>query len=71
VHEAQRLNLATDKAFHLLQWQPVWNFAETIAETVTWYREVDSAPANALAKTRAQIAAFSQTAHEHGLAWAA
>lgn len=70
VHEAQRLNLATDKAFHLLQWQPVWNFAETIAETVTWYREVDSAPARALAKTRAQIAAFSQTAHQHGLAWA-
>jgi CDP-glucose 4,6-dehydratase len=71
VHEAQRLNLATDKAFHLLQWQPVWNFSETIAETITWYRDVDSAPANALAKTQAQIAAFSQTANQHGLAWAA
>ena len=38
-HEAGRLNLATDKAFHLLGWSPVWNFDETIEKTVDWYRE--------------------------------
>jgi len=38
-HEAKLLNLVTDKAFHTLGWQPVWDFERTIAETVTWYRE--------------------------------
>ncbi len=39
VHEAKLLNLVTDKAFHGLGWQPVWNFERTIAQTVAWYRE--------------------------------
>lgn len=38
-HEAGRLNLAWDKAFHLLNWQPVWAFDETIGRTVSWYRQ--------------------------------
>lgn len=37
VHEAKLLNLVTDKAFHTLNWQPVWNFEQTIKETVIWY----------------------------------
>lgn len=39
VHEAKLLNLVTDKAFHGLGWQPVWDFERTIAHTVAWYRE--------------------------------
>jgi CDP-glucose 4,6-dehydratase len=39
VHEAKLLNLITDKAFHLLNWQPVWNFERTVKETVTWYKQ--------------------------------
>lgn len=39
VHEANLLNLVTDKAFHTLGWQPLWNFERTIRETVVWYRE--------------------------------
>jgi CDP-glucose 4,6-dehydratase len=39
VHEAQRLHLVTEKAFHLLEWSPVWDFERTIKETVFWYRE--------------------------------
>ena len=39
VHEAHLLNLVTDKAFHLLGWQPKWDFERTIKETVSWYRE--------------------------------
>jgi CDP-glucose 4,6-dehydratase len=36
-HEAGKLNLATDKAFHLLAWQPRWDFPTTIQKTVEWY----------------------------------
>ncbi len=39
VHEATLLNLATDKAFHFLNWEPVWNFPQTIERTVSWYRQ--------------------------------
>ena len=41
VHEANLLNLVTDKAFHLLNWQPQWDFAQTIQQTVTWYHQTD------------------------------
>lgn len=41
VHEAKLLNLVTDKAFHLLGWQPTWGFERTIRETVQWYRQAD------------------------------
>jgi CDP-glucose 4,6-dehydratase len=39
VHEATLLNLVTDKAFHLLNWQPVWGFERTVQETVDWYHQ--------------------------------
>ncbi|CAG0939126.1 CDP-glucose 4,6-dehydratase [Candidatus Brocadiaceae bacterium] len=38
-HEAGRLNLTIDKAYHTLGWQPRWNFEETIKHTVGWYRQ--------------------------------
>ncbi|MDQ2918861.1 MAG: CDP-glucose 4,6-dehydratase, partial [Verrucomicrobiota bacterium] len=44
-HEAGRLNLAIAKAFRLLNWSPVWNFEETISETVAWYRGAQNADA--------------------------
>ena len=37
-HEAGRLNLSTDKAFHQLKWSPRWNFETTIEKTATWYQ---------------------------------
>ncbi len=37
-HEAGRLDLTTDRAFHQLGWSPRWSFEVTIAETVNWYR---------------------------------
>ncbi len=37
--EAPLLSLATDKAKQALGWQPRWDFAETIRQTVAWYRE--------------------------------
>lgn len=38
VHEAELLNLSTDKAFHLLGWRPVWDFGGAVNATVEWYR---------------------------------
>jgi len=68
-HEAGRLNLATDKAFHLLGWQPVWDFPETIAQTVRWYREMQINVAEAGSLTRAQITAYCAAAAAQGLPW--
>ena len=75
VHEASLLNLATDKAHHLLGWKPVWDFATTVEKSVTWYRDVSLAPASkrsATAKlmTQRQIAEYSTLAGHAGLAWA-
>jgi CDP-glucose 4,6-dehydratase len=70
VHEAGLLNLATDKAHHLLGWQPVWRFEETIAQTVRWYRSVDNG-ADPLGLTEEQIAGYAARATELGIAWAA
>ncbi|MDR0535819.1 MAG: CDP-glucose 4,6-dehydratase [Puniceicoccales bacterium] len=36
-HEAGLLNLAIDKARHLLRWKPTWDFQQTIEKTVAWY----------------------------------
>ena len=40
LHEAGRLNLQIDKANHVLGWRPRWDFAQTVARTVGWYRSV-------------------------------
>lgn len=37
--EAPLLSLAIDKARETLGWQPRWDFAETIHQTVSWYRD--------------------------------
>jgi CDP-glucose 4,6-dehydratase len=37
--EAPLLSLAIDKAKETLNWCPRWDFAETIQQTVSWYRE--------------------------------
>ncbi len=40
VHEASKLNLVTDKAFHQLNWKPRWDFETTVRETVNWYQSI-------------------------------
>lgn len=39
-HEAGRLHLQIDKAFHQLGWYPRWPFSITVERTVNWYRTV-------------------------------
>ena len=69
LHEASKLNLATDKAFHLLDWKPVWSFEETVAMTAEWYL-AEASGRIALAHTRQQIEAYQQAAATKNLQWA-
>ena len=39
-HEAGKLHLQIDKAYHKLHWRPNWDFASTVARTFAWYRAV-------------------------------
>ena len=77
VHEAGLLNLATDKAYHLLKWRPVWDFATSIEQTALWYRSVTGADrgtdsdSRALALTREQIERYQSDARAQGLRWIA
>lgn len=57
VHEAFLLNLSIDKAFHLLGWQPVWEFGETIKNTVSWYKDLYEKK-DIVAKTKSQIKSY-------------
>ncbi|WP_367875301.1 CDP-glucose 4,6-dehydratase [Luteolibacter sp. Populi] len=68
-HEASKLNLAVDKAFHLLRWQPVWNFEQTVATAAEWYL-AEGTGDSPLEITRRHIARYQGAATERGLAWA-
>ncbi len=39
LHETQVLALRTDKAEQLLGWKGLWDFEQTVANTVLWYRQ--------------------------------
>ena len=68
-HEASLLNLATDRAHHVLGWSSVWNFAETVARTLDWYRAAHNQH-DMLEYTRQQIAAYVVDARQRHLQWA-
>lgn len=69
VHEATLLNLATDKAFHFLGWQPAWSFQETIAKTVAWYRDCGAEGKHTADITNRQIADYTATAKAARIPW--
>lgn len=67
-HEASKLHLATEKAWHLLGWGPVWDFRETVRMTASWYLGCrDGRDAGEL--TRSQMADYVRDAAERGMAW--
>ena len=63
-HEAGRLNLTIDKAYHTLGWQPRWSFEETIRHTVEWYRQyyktAQPEPASMRELTQQQILSYAE-----------
>ncbi|MBF0588295.1 MAG: CDP-glucose 4,6-dehydratase [Magnetococcales bacterium] len=58
-HEANLLQLNIDKAQMRLGWQPQWQAARAIQETVVWYRQVADG-ASPREETRKQIRAFME-----------
>ena len=36
-HEAQNLNVSSEKAAKLLHWHPVWDFETAVEKTAVWY----------------------------------
>jgi CDP-glucose 4,6-dehydratase len=67
-HEASRLHLATEKAWHVLQWGPVWDFPETVRMTAAWYLgRREGAETGEL--TRSQITEYVQSAGQRGMEW--
>jgi CDP-glucose 4,6-dehydratase len=73
VHEATFLKLSTDKAWHMLQWKPVWDFEASVKQTVDWYRrsyDCGFETREMREFTLAQIRDYTSTAEAHGLLWA-
>jgi CDP-glucose 4,6-dehydratase len=72
VHEASWLQLTTDKAGALLRWSPVWGFAESVRETIGWYRMAQESSSAAARHrfTLRQIAEYTLNARKAGIAWA-
>jgi len=68
-YEAGRLNLAIDKAYHTLNWQPRWNFEETIKHTVDWYRQyyktAQPAPDSMRELTGQQIRSYAEALNDN------
>ena len=70
-HEATLLSLAIEKAQSLLQWHPVWDFEQTVQQTVVWYQQRHQQKAgNLLEFTAAQIDQYVQAARSKRLRWA-
>jgi len=67
-HEASKLNLAIDKAFHMLDWVPTWDFDETIQQTVAWYAAANS-NADISKLTSDQIHHYTKTATLSNCRW--
>ena len=70
VHEAKLLHLSTDKAHALLDWKPVWNFPQTIEQTIVWYRDVQRMKSDQIRDyTQRQINQYCEQASSSNLAW--
>jgi CDP-glucose 4,6-dehydratase len=67
-HEAGKLNLAIDKACDVLGWRPVWDFGETVRETVAWYRAEERGE-DLLRTTQEQIRQYQMAARAAGIPW--
>ncbi|WP_321491592.1 CDP-glucose 4,6-dehydratase [uncultured Desulfobacter sp.] len=69
VHESGMLKLCCDKALHLLEWEPVLSFDETVELTVEWYKKYYDYPENVFMTTRDQLNKYVDMAIKRGLSW--
>ena len=61
VHEAALLHLDIKKSRTVLGWRPVWDFSESIARTVEWYRHTAERHGSIPDFTNNQISAFESS----------
>jgi len=66
LHEAKLLHLVIDKAANVLGWKPVWNFEETIYQTISWYKNEKDLGVF----TQQQIANYTIQARARDIVWA-
>ena len=71
VHEAKLLYLETAKSFRLLKWKPVWDFSETVEQTVLGYRAAPKEPQGAHEFLLGQISDYCAAAKRKKLPWSA
>lgn len=69
-HEASLLHLQIDKAWHYLNWRPIWDFDKTIEKTVEWYRGVLEKRTDPYDITIQQIKEYMEDAKRQGVDWA-
>ena len=71
-HEANLLQLATDKARSLLAWKPVWKFGDAVKQTAEWYQHAAANPDQTTIRnlTNSQINAYVARARELNAPWA-
>lgn len=70
-YESGLLKLNCDKALHLLNWQAVLNFQQTVRFTSEWYRNYYQQPdCSMMVFTIEQIKEYSKLAKQKGLTWA-
>ena len=69
LHEAGKLNVAIDKAFHLLRWTPTWNFETAIEKTVAWYTAFENS-SDCYEITLTQIDEYSRDSASQSNGWA-
>jgi CDP-glucose 4,6-dehydratase len=68
--ESSLLKLNCDKAMHFLGWKSVWDFEETVKQTVIWYRNYYKKPQYCTnSYTSSQILYYMESAHKQGLPW--
>jgi len=61
--EAPLLSLAIDKARETLGWKPRWDFAETVQQTISWYRDYfDDGTKSMIDFTQKQISDYTDRA---------
>lgn len=67
LYEAQNLMLDSSKAKRELKWLPVWNYENTIKETITWYNRYHE---NNVVLTQNQLYKFVKDARGRNINWA-
>ena len=69
-HESKWLALSSDKAFHRLGWEPVWDVDTALLKTVAWATAWANRRNDMRAVTEHQIGEYVADATAAGASWA-